>query len=67
MGNHQSLQEAQATLFGMYQPDANKWVHLLHPLLNQALAVLGKLPACETTELEKTKYKIEKRAFVIRL
>ncbi len=40
-----SLQEAQATLFGMHQPDANRWLHLLHRLINQALAKLGELPA----------------------
>ena len=39
-----TTQEMHATLFGMHQPDANQWIHLLHPLLNQALAALGKLP-----------------------
>ncbi|MBD3263436.1 transposase [Candidatus Woesearchaeota archaeon] len=42
-----SIQEAHATLFGMHQPDANRWIHLLHPLLNQALAALGELPSRE--------------------
>jgi len=27
-----SIQEEHATLFGMHQPDANKWLHLLHEL-----------------------------------
>ena len=45
-----SVQEAHATLFGMHQPDANQWIHLLHPLLNRALAVLGELPAREAAE-----------------
>lgn len=39
------LQEAQATLFDMHQPNAHTWIHLLHPLLNQALAAAGELPA----------------------
>jgi len=39
-----STQEMHASLFGMYQSDANGWVHLLHRLLNQALAALGELP-----------------------
>lgn len=44
-------QELHATLFGIHQPDANKWVHRLHPLLNQALADLGELPARTAEEL----------------
>ncbi|MDY7077781.1 MAG: transposase family protein [Chloroflexota bacterium] len=36
-------QEAHATLFGMYQLDANVWIHLLHPILNQALDDVGEL------------------------
>ncbi|MBU0491614.1 MAG: transposase [Chloroflexi bacterium] len=39
-----STQELHGTLFGMHQPDANRWIHLLHPCLNQALAALGELP-----------------------
>lgn len=39
-----TIQENHATLFGMHQPDANQWIHLLHPLLNQALAAVGALP-----------------------
>lgn len=39
------LQEAHATLFDMPQSNANTWLHRLHPLLNQALAAAGELPA----------------------
>lgn len=39
------LQEAHASLFNMDQPNANTWIHRLHPLLNQALAATGELPA----------------------
>jgi len=39
-----TTQEMHATLFDMHQPDANMWIHLLHPCLNQALAALGELP-----------------------
>lgn len=42
-----TTQEMHATLFGMHQPDANRWIHILHPLLNQALAGQGKLPVRE--------------------
>ncbi|MBM4460677.1 MAG: transposase [Chloroflexi bacterium] len=44
-----SLQTAHGVLFGMAQPDANQWIHLLHPLLNQALAALGAHPARTAT------------------
>ncbi len=54
-----SLQEAQASLFRIHQPDANKWIHLLHVLLNRALAALGELPAREAAELEQ---RLEPRA-----
>jgi Helix-turn-helix of DDE superfamily endonuclease len=30
------LQEVQGQLFGMSQSNANKWIPLLHPVLNQA-------------------------------
>jgi len=45
-----SIQEAHATLFRLHQPDANQWIHLLHPLLNRALAARGELPAREAAE-----------------
>ena len=37
-------QEMQARLFGMRQPKANMWIHLLHPVLNRALKQHGDLP-----------------------
>jgi hypothetical protein len=39
------IQEVQGQLFGMSQSNANKWIHLLHPVLNQALADQELLPA----------------------
>ena len=39
------IQELQGQLFGMSQSNANKWIHLLHPVLNQALADQELLPA----------------------
>jgi len=30
------IQEVQGQLFGMSQANANQWIHLLHPALNQA-------------------------------
>ena len=35
-------------LFGPPQPLANKWIHFLLPILNQALAKLEELPSRET-------------------
>jgi hypothetical protein len=37
-------QEVQGSLFGMSQSKANMWIHLLHAVLNRALAVHGDLP-----------------------
>jgi hypothetical protein len=37
-------QEVQAGLFGMRQPKANMWIHLLHPVLHRALKQNGDLP-----------------------
>lgn len=45
------IQEVQGQLFGMSQSNANKWIHLLHPVLNQALAHQGLLPARTADEL----------------
>jgi len=39
------IQEVQGQLFGMSQSNANKWIHRLHPVLNQALADHELLPA----------------------
>lgn len=39
------IQEVQGQLFGMSQSNANTWIHLLHPVLNQALADQELLPA----------------------
>ena len=37
-------QEVQGILFGMRQSKANMWIHLLHPVLNRALAQNGDIP-----------------------
>jgi len=47
-----ATQEMHAVLFGMQQPDANVWIHLLHPILNQTLAELGELPVRDATALD---------------
>jgi hypothetical protein len=44
------IQEVQGQLFGMSQSNANKWIHLLHPVLNQALADQKLLPARTAAE-----------------
>lgn len=41
-------QDVLGELFGMSQPLVNRWVHLLLPILNQALAELEELPSRET-------------------
>jgi hypothetical protein len=45
------IQEMQAQLFGMSQSNANKWIHLLHAVLNQALAHQDLLPARNADDL----------------
>ena len=39
------IQEVQGQLFGMSQSHANKWIHVLHLVVNQALADQERLPA----------------------
>lgn len=46
-----NLQVVQGALFGISQPKANVWIHCLQPLLSQALAELGELPARQMTEM----------------
>jgi hypothetical protein len=45
------IQEVQGQLFGMSQANANKWIHLLHTVLNQALAQQDLTPARTADEL----------------
>jgi hypothetical protein len=45
------IQEGQGQLFGMSQSNANTWIHLLHPVLNQALADQERLPARTADDL----------------
>ena len=45
------IQEVHGQLFGMSQSNANKWIHLLHPVLNQALADQAWLPARTADDL----------------
>jgi hypothetical protein len=45
------IQEVQGQLFGMSQSNANKWIHLLHTVLNQALAHQELLPARNADDL----------------
>ena len=45
------IQELQGQLFGMSHSNANKWIDLLHPVLNQALADQEPLPARTADDL----------------
>lgn len=40
--------------YRMSQPVANKWIHILHPCLNQALTDLGEKPARDASDLHLT-------------
>ena len=45
------IQEVQGQLLGMSQSTAHTWIHLLHPVLNRALAHQDRLPARTADEL----------------
>jgi hypothetical protein len=45
------IQAVHGQLFGMSQSKANKWIHLLHAVLNQALAHQEVLPARTADDL----------------
>jgi hypothetical protein len=49
MQQHPS-QEVQGQLFGMSQSNAHTWLHVLHPVFNQALADQELLPARTAAE-----------------
>ena len=40
-----TTEDVLGELFDMSQPVANKWIHLLSPILHRALADLGELPS----------------------
>jgi Helix-turn-helix of DDE superfamily endonuclease len=45
------IQEVQGQLFGISQSNANQWIHLLHAVLNHALAHQELLPARNADDL----------------
>jgi hypothetical protein len=47
------LQEAQAAMFGMNQPQTNVWIHLLKRILLKALEVSKSLPCRDFESLQK--------------
>jgi hypothetical protein len=47
------LQEALAAMFGMNQPQANLWVHLLKNILQQSLDASNSLPCRDFESLQK--------------
>jgi hypothetical protein len=47
-------QDIFGEVYQMPQPVANKWIHVLHPCLNQALANLGENPARDSQDLHLT-------------
>ena len=44
------IQEVQGQLFGMSPSHANTWIHVRHPVLNQAVAHQARLPARTAAE-----------------
>jgi hypothetical protein len=46
-----TTQDIFGEVYKMPQPIANKWIHILHPCLNQTLATLGEKPARSAQDL----------------
>lgn len=46
-----TTQDIFGEVYKMPQPVTNKWIHILHPCLNQALAAIGEKPARRTQDL----------------
>jgi hypothetical protein len=46
-----TTQDIFGEVFGMPQPVANKWIHILHPCLNQALKDLEEIPVRQVEDL----------------
>jgi len=49
-----TTQDIFGEVYEMPQPVANKWIHVLHPCLNQALGMTGEKPARQAQELPLT-------------
>ncbi|MDR1155624.1 MAG: transposase family protein, partial [Bacteroidales bacterium] len=47
------LQESQAAMFGMSQPQANAWIHLLKNVLVESLQASKSLPCRDFESLQK--------------
>jgi len=47
-----TTQDIFGEVFNMSQPVANKWIHILHPCLSEALAEVGERPARSVSELK---------------
>ncbi len=58
-------QELLGFLFGMSQPQANVWIHLLTPVLNRALGQQQHLPARKATALTQVLEACPGLAFII--
>lgn len=48
-----TIQTGHGAAFGMAQPAANQWIHVLLPVLQQTLDTLGDLPARALTALRE--------------
>ena len=57
------IQEVQAFLFGISQPQANDWIHRLAPMLKRALKNLGHLPEREGERLVAILHESETLSF----
>lgn len=54
-----TTQDIFGEVFGMPQPVVNRWVHVLHPCLNRALAERGELPARTASDLQVAQHAVK--------
>ena len=47
-----TTQDIFGEVFGISQPITNKWIHVLHPCLNQALTEVGAVPTRTASDLQ---------------
>ena len=55
-----SIQDHHAACYGMTQPQANVWLHLLLKLLHQTLASLHQIPSRNSLKIEELLKGIDK-------
>jgi hypothetical protein len=61
-----TTQDIFGEVFGISQPVANKWIHVLHPCLRMALTVLGAIPRPNDQEIQRLFYSAKGKSHTIK-